>query len=82
MFCLFIYIFPLLLLRRCHPASHAGVRGSENSPEVIGAALMAYLLRYPETLSNPGFLPAAAVLWIVLQYLTQRWSGAITPLAP
>lgn len=35
---------PVLLAQRRHPASHAGVRGSENSPEGIQAALIAYLL--------------------------------------
>lgn len=32
----FFFFFPLLLARRCHPTSHAGVRGSENNPKVIG----------------------------------------------
>lgn len=35
---------PVLLAQGRHPASHAGVRGSENSPKGIRAALIAYLL--------------------------------------
>lgn len=53
---------PVLLAQRHHPASHAGVRGSENSPKGIQAALIAYLLLPRDVIqqqASSGSLPAA-----------------------
>lgn len=53
---------PVLLAQRRHPASHAGVRGSENSPKGIQAALIAYLLLPGDVIQLQGStvsLPAA-----------------------
>lgn len=55
---------PVLLAQRRHPASHAGVRSSENSPGGIQAALIAYLLLARDVIqlqAGLGSLPAAVL---------------------
>lgn len=76
------HVHPVWLAQRCHP----GVRGTGKGPKGIGAVLIAYLLlpwNVIQPTSNQPNLPCScgALVWVVLQYLTQRWSGAIIPLA-